>query len=227
MFLSKLFWFLMPLTLWAGDPSTGSGGAEGGGDNPPNPEDVNGDGSDKGESKSYTQAELDKMFGRRADQASKTAIAALLKELGVEKPDDIKAALQKAKDAELAQLSELEKAQKKAADLEAKAKAAEEASAAAETRAQEKLLKAAVLGEAARQNFNDPADAWLYVERAAITAQDDDSFKGLDKAVEAVLKAKPYLAKAEERLRIGTPRSGQRPTNGAGKEAPPARKVRL
>jgi hypothetical protein len=186
-----------------------SGGAGSSAGDPPSPVETNGDGADKGEVKSYTQAELDRMFGERTRQARKAGIAELLKELGVEKAEDIKAALQKAKEAEEAQLSELEKANKRAADLEAKAKQADEARTIAETRAQEKLLKAAVMAEATRQGFNDAADAWQFVDRTKIEAGEDDSFKGLDKAVKAVLEAKPYLAKAEERPRIGTPKGGQ------------------
>lgn len=193
-----------------------SGGAGSSAGDPPSPVETNGDGADKGDAKSYTQAELDRMFGERTRQARKAGIAELLKELGVEKAEDIKAALQKAKEAEEAQLSELEKANKRAADLEAKAKQADEARTIAEVRAQEKLLKAAVMAEATRQGFNDAADAWQFVDRTKIEAGEDDSFKGLDKAVKAVLEAKPYLAKAEERPRIGTPRT---PTNG-GKPTP-------
>lgn len=111
------------------------------------------------------------------------------------------------KERQAAQMTELEKAQAEIAEAKRLAAEAEEARTAAEAKAQERLLKAAVIAEASKQGFNDPADAWLLVDRSKIEAGEDDSFKGLDKAIEAVLKAKPYLAKAEDRPRIGTPRS--------------------
>ncbi len=193
--------------LFDADTSGVSGGT---GEPTPNPAATNGDGSDKGK-RSFTQDELDTLFAKRADQASQSAVANLLKELGVEKADDIKAALKKAKDLELSQLSDLEKAQKEAADSKAKLEVAEREKAEITAAAAEKLLRAAVLAEAQKQHFYKPDDAWLYIDRAAIKVKEDDTYEGLYKAVAAVLKDREYLAdKTPTSPRLGTPRAGER-----------------
>ena len=69
-----------------------------------------GAGGDKPETKSYTQAELDAMFADRANRASSSAVADLLKKAGIDTVENLVATVTKAKEAETAQLSELEKA---------------------------------------------------------------------------------------------------------------------
>jgi len=63
--------------------------------------------------KTYTQAELDRMFAERARQAE----SSLLKKLGFEKVDDVSAALGRLKSMEDGQKSELQKAQEQIAAL--------------------------------------------------------------------------------------------------------------
>lgn len=193
-----------------GSGGTGSTGSNTGGDN-----------SSGGEqTRTFKQSELDAMFAERAKQAGQSAVTNLLKEIGVEKIEDIKSVLQAAKDAETAQLSELQKAQKEAADLKAAKEKADAEKAESLTKAAERLLKAAVLAEASKHGFNDPSDAWLYLDRAAIKAKDDDTYDGLDKAVEAVAKAKPYLVKQQQQGQAkGTP-SRDKKTGGQQTEKP-------
>lgn len=171
---------------------------------PAPPVDSNGSGAGE-EKRTFTQAELNALFGERGRQAKQAAISELMKELGVEKPEDIKAALKKAKDAEVAQMTELEKAQAEKADALKKAEEAEQARTTTEAKALERLMRAEVISAASRLNFNDPADAWLYIDRTAIKVTDDDDFEGIDKALEVVVKAKPYLVKSDKQPGGGTP----------------------
>lgn len=213
--LLNLFWF-RPSFLFDGD----SGGA-GGGSTDTNPDkDKGGDGAGGGEAtRTFKQSELDALFAERAKQGKQSGVAELLKELGVENVDALKTAQKAAKEAADAQLTELQKAQKEAADNKALAEASEKEKADITAKAQEKLLRAAILAEAAKQGFNDPNDAWLYVDRTAIKAKDDDTFEGIDKALEAVVSAKPYLVeKQQQSSQRGTPKreKGKQPATPAG-----------
>jgi hypothetical protein len=206
----KSLWFLIPiLAFWAVEPGAGD---------PPNPVTDNGDGSE-GEKKTYTQKELDGLFGERARQAKQTAINDLLKDLGVESPDAIKAALKAAAEAKAAQMTELEKAQAAATEAQKRAEDAEQARATAEAKAQERLLRADVLIEASKQGFNDPADAWLHLDKSLVEGKEDGSFKGIEKAVKAVLETKPYLGKKADKA-IGTPRTQPNGTRPAPQDQP-------
>lgn len=87
----------------------------------------------------FTQADLDRIVGERAKRAKEAALGDFLKELGFEKPDDLKALVTSAKEAEAAKLSELEKAQQRIAQLEADAeKARAEAQQALQARMEER-----------------------------------------------------------------------------------------
>src|SRR3990167_691925 len=70
--------------------------------------------------KTFTQEQLDKLLGERAARAREAAIADLVKELGFDSADTLKAKAKAAAEAEAAQQTELEKAQKRIADLEKK-----------------------------------------------------------------------------------------------------------
>lgn len=62
--------------------------------------------------KSYTQAELDKMFIERVNQAESATTAKLLKSLGVDKLEDATAAIKDAKTLKDAQLTETQRLEK-------------------------------------------------------------------------------------------------------------------
>jgi hypothetical protein len=180
---------------------------------PPSPADSNGDGTGE-EKRTFTQAELNALFGERGRQAKQAAISELLKDLGVESPEAIKAALKAATEAKAAQMTELEKARAQAAEALKKAEEAEQARTATEAKALERLMRAEVIAVASQLGFNDSADAWLYIDRAAIKVKEDDSFEGIDKALEAVVKSKPYLIKTSQP-------SGGTPTRKPRLQQPP------
>jgi hypothetical protein len=182
---------------WYFDGDAGAGGAAGSGGN-------NGNGSGSGagaggqggeEKKSFTQKELDSLFADRAKQAAGKAQQDLLDQFGVKTPDEAKALLQRAKDAEAAQLSELDKAKKAAADADTARQKAEKQQTDTLAKAQEKLMRASVIAEAAAAGFNDPNDAWLYLDKTKVKAKEDDTFEGVKEAVAEVVKSKPYLLK--------------------------------
>ena len=92
-------------------------GTEGGDSGAPAP-DVNASPAGDAPPRTFTQEDLDRIVGERAKHAKSSAISDLLKELGYEKPDELKAAIKRQRDAEAANQSELEKAQKAATEAQ-------------------------------------------------------------------------------------------------------------
>jgi hypothetical protein len=73
-------------------------------------------------------------------------------------------------------------------------------------------IKMAFLAEATKTNFNDPNDASSMADISTVTVEDDGKVKGVEEAVKALVKAKPYLIKKAGAAGFG-------PTNpGAGGE---------
>lgn len=117
-------------------------------------------------------------------------------------------AKQRLQEIEDANKSDLEKAQAKAAELEQKL-------AEAQVAHREALVRAAIEREAAKQEAVDPSDVYALMDRSSLEIEDGEVI-GVDKAVEALLKAKPHLKKqptAGAQGVPGTPRAnGQAPT---------------
>jgi hypothetical protein len=152
-----------------------------------------GAGDAKPETKSYTQAELDAMFADRANRASSSAVADLLKKAGIDTVENLVATVTKAKEAETAQLSELEKANNALKQAQTKAEQIQAEADQKVAQATERLMKASVLAEATAKGFRPEAvnDVWLIVDKAKIVEKDGE-FTGIKEAVEAVAKAKPF-----------------------------------
>lgn len=144
------------------------------------------------DAKTYTQAQLDAMFGERAKSATATARADLLRSLGFEKEDDAKAAITNFKKLEDERKTNEQKLADRNAQLEkdiADTKAREKA---ANSLAEERLLRSAVLSEATKLGFVDAEDAWTFADKSKLSV-DGEAVKGAKDVAEAVLKAKPHL----------------------------------
>lgn len=92
----------------------------------------------------------------------------------------------KLKEHEDAKLGETERLTKQVAELTAKAEAAERAR-------QEALIRAAIDREAHKQGAVDADAVFALVDRSAVSIGDDGAVGGADKAVKALLEAKPFL----------------------------------
>lgn len=88
-----------------------------------------------------------------------------------------------------AQLSEVEKAKKLAADAEAKAQAAEE-------RLRTAMVRNAVVVAASKLNFYDPEDAFRLADLANVQVGEDGKVTGVEDVLKTLAKAKPHLVKA-------------------------------
>jgi hypothetical protein len=101
------------------------------------------------------------------------------------KLDELEAAEEERK---AAQLSEVEKAKKAQADAEAKARATEE-------RLRTSAIRSAVAMEAARLGFYDPEDAFRLADLAEVQVAEDGKVTGVEAALKALAKAKAHLVK--------------------------------
>lgn len=151
----------------------------------------------------FTQEQLDAILKDRLTRATTKATTDLLEDLGIEDVATAKQTLVDAKTAHEAQMSELEKAQAQITEANARTAEAEIKAEAVKAQAAEALLKAAIISQAG--DFNDPNDAWSFVDRSKIEAQEDGSYKGIDEALKSLIEVKPYLIKADSTSGPGTP----------------------
>lgn len=173
-------------------------------ESPQTPPTGDGDGN-----RTFTQEDLDKIAEAQRKRGVAKGQADLLAALGVESVDDVKAALEEAAKLRDAQLSEKERLEKQLAEAKtAVEKAAAEAEAAKQA-ATEQLIQAAVIREASKADYklyNEAIpDVWVYIDKSAIKVNEDGTFEGVDKAVEAVIKKRPYLVNSNGKITPGTP----------------------
>lgn len=115
--------------------------------------------------KTFTQAELDAIAGNARKEARDKAVSDLLKELGFEKPEDLKTLVTDVRKQQENEKTELEKLQSK---LEAAEKLAQEKAAALEQAQQQRLIDRrnhAVLAAARAAKATHPDDVLGWVER--------------------------------------------------------------
>ena len=147
----------------------------------------------------HTQDQLEAILKDRLARSMSTftskARADVLAELGIEDVATAKVFLAEAEAARTAQMTELEKAQSEIAEAQAKAAKATTEAEAIKVKAAEALLQAAVISQAG--NFQDPMDAWSFIDRTKIEVQDDGTYKGIDEALKILTEAKPYLVKTD------------------------------
>jgi hypothetical protein len=171
------------------------------------------------------QDALNQQFAERAQRAADAERKKLLESLGVKDADEAAALLKVARDTEDKTKSETEK-------LQAQLKSEQEARAKAETEAKEKteaankrLLDSEIKINAStaliekdkivRPAFKREAldDVLLLIDRKLIEEK-DGAFKGVDKALAELAKAKPWLLEEKQQAPRGTPPMGPRGRQG-------------
>lgn len=164
-----------------------------------------------GDGKTFSQAEIDALIGDRAKRAKEAGAKAVMDALGIQDIEAAKALIAEATTLRQSQMSELEKAQQASAALQKQLDDEKAAKEAAIARADETLLRSAVLAEAAGAGFHNPADAWLYVDRSKLELSEDGEVKGAKAVVEAVAKERGYLVKTGQAAPTpGSPRTDRR-----------------
>ena len=180
-------------------------------DNKPENSNADGGGSEQTEV-TFSQGQLDAIVKERLDRAKKSTTAELLEALGVEDLATATKAIKEAEAVKVAQMSELEKSQAETVEAVTALATATAEMAAVKATAAEAVLRSAVLSAAA--GFNDPNDAWVHIDKSKINVRTDGTYKGIDEAVAALAKSKPYLVKSEND-NLGTPTTSNKAINEA------------
>lgn len=175
--------------------------------------DVEGDGKQpkSGEPK-YSEEELQKALNRIVPERAEQARRSLLKDLGVENPDEIKQALADLKALKLEQMTEAERVQAELQDAKERAERAERERDQAQSEAQDRLLRAAFLAEAGRRGAKHPDDAFKLAELTNVTI-DGGKIEGVADAVQALIDGGrlPLTGKQQAPPLDGGAGSGERP----------------
>lgn len=116
-------------------------------------------------------------------------------------------------------LAELEAKEKERADKEKsemdklteRATTAEAEREAARADLKAERIKTAIIAEASKLGFTDPADAYTLTDRTAIAIDEKGTVTGAEEAIKKLSEAKPYLlGQAKNGDGVGTPKSGQK-----------------
>ena len=174
------------------------------------------------------QKVLNEMFAERAKQGGSAALSELFRTINVKDDTELKALLGEANKLKEAQKSEAEKQAEREAALKTQADTLGKELDGMKAQLRETTLKSVIIAEAMKQNFADVNDAWLHIDRVAITEK-DGKFENIEKLVEAVAKAKPYLIKSQQSSGTGTPRqpSGAKAQGAQGSPQTPEVRVNL
>ena len=199
-------WFRFDLQRFD-DPGDSDPGNDPNSGNEPSGGSTDPDPKSSGTPRTFTQDELNAIASREHKRGGQEALRAFAKELGFESVDEMKAAAKAQRDAQEKAKSELER------EREARQRAEAERQAAI-NRANERLFRAEVKATAVELGIIDPDAAFALMDREGVEVKDDGTVIGVKKALEALLKAKPYLAgKAQPGNRIGGPSN---PAGGGG-----------
>jgi hypothetical protein len=175
--------------------------------------------------KGLTQEAVNKLVGDARKQGGQTAVDKLLKTFGIKDETELKTLVETAKKAESEKLSETEKLNKTITELQQKASEQEKALAEKEAKISKRLMDSDIKMSASkavmdkdgktvkRAAFRADAldDLLLLIDRSKIEEK-EGVFSGVDEALDALAKAKPWLLDVEEQKQ------------GQGKGSPGTRK---
>ena len=152
-----------------------------------------------GQSRTFTQEQLDAIVGERATRAKSAAINDLLGELGFEKADELKALVQSAREQADAQKSETQTAGGSGRFPRTRA-----AVGAGE---RDTMLQIAVQAASAKLGIVD-AEVALALIRGTIEFDNDGKPQGVEAALSKLLADKPYLKAGTSTSPTNPPRQG-------------------
>lgn len=193
------------------DSGTGEGGNA---DTPDNDANTGGEQGGTGETQQqpFITFPDEKSFMARVRREGKNQLTDMAKELGFDSVDAMKATLTAARQQAESEKTDLQKAQ----DAATAAKAELEATVA---RANDRLLRAEVKSVSADLGIVDSDAAYALMARDDVAVDDDGNVTGVKAALEALLKAKPYLKKQEAATASGGEFNGSDTKSGESMNA--------
>lgn len=176
-----------------------------GGDPPPEKKDGNG----AGEEKKFTQADVDRIAGETRQKGREAGVGDLLKELGFEKTDELKAIIKAHTDKENAEKSELQKTTEQLGKHQTRIGELESTLSDREGELAQLRLQVAIGGEVRKQKLNFVSaqaeeDAFDHLAREVETDEAGKP-KNLDAALKQLAKDRPYLFGQPVQGSHGTP----------------------
>lgn len=146
----------------------------------------------------FTQADIDRIVGERAKRAKETGIADLLKELGFEKPEDLKAIVANAKKAEDEKKSDIQKLQDEIEKSKQRFEAERQRADSAEAARIADKVNSRIEAFAVKAKAQYPEDVVKFLrenhaeEVKALVGEDGSiNDKATEKLLETVKKARP------------------------------------
>lgn len=98
--------------------------------------------------------------------------------------------------------------------LKAEKEEAEKNAAAAVERANQRLIRSEVIAQAAKLNIVDPDAAYALMNKEDVKVEDDDTVTGVKEALEALIKAKPYLVGSTDTKKTGDDQGDDKGSKG-------------
>ena len=141
------------------------------------------------------QALLDKLFAQRAEQGGRAAVSALLKDLGVENVDALKAVLAEATKLKKSQMTELEQARAAADEWRAKYQQERERLDALAAEYDAFRLRHLVGSTARELGFVKEDEAYLLLDLSKLERDDNGEYsaKDIEAALKALAQERPHL----------------------------------
>lgn len=187
--------FPINLQLFAEDQNPGNPGGQGGAA-----------GGGAGGSSPFAVFPDEASFNARLKREGRSQLETKAKEFGFETVEALEAAIKAAKEKDEANKSETQKLQEKLQQAEA-------ARQSAYTLANERLVKAEIKEQSAALGLVDADAAFALMDRSAVKVDDKGNVAGVKEALDALIKAKPYLKATPAGTKIG---GGSNPAGGAG-----------
>lgn len=141
------------------------------------------------EPRTFTQDELDRIVNERVNKAKQSVSAQFRDHKELQEKAARLEELEAASQTESQRLqAQLEKTNRQVAELTARESAAQE-------RAQTAIVKAAVVRSASQANAADPEDVFALMDHSLVSIDENGTPVGVERAVEALLSAKPHLVR--------------------------------
>jgi len=175
---------------------------------------TNADPAPKADERTFTQADIDKIVkDRLARESQKT------KDKYADY-DELRASAVRLAAIEEANKSDEQKRDEALETAQAAQEALKSENARLAQEAKSAQIKSAVVAKAVAMDFQDPSDAYQMLDTGKLELADDGTVAGLEEALDALGKAKPYLLRQQPKLSATNPaRSSQEGEDDADRRA--------